>query len=133
MQMFRSIQDEDVAASIGHARKRLVYVAPGVSAAIAVVLAAYIERRSLPIMIVLDANEEFFRLGYCDALSVAKLMETAKKNDISIRRQPGLRLGLLMADDEVLISTTDDEPVLSLCKIIALAGSPTQSSRGIDD
>jgi len=45
MQVFRSIQDDDVAASIGRAQKRLVYVAPGVSAVITTALSQCIEAR----------------------------------------------------------------------------------------
>ena len=104
MQVFQSIQDDDVVASIRRAQKRLVYVAPGVSAVITKALTDCIgSKTAIQIMIVLDADEETCRLGYCDAPSVEALMATAAKSNIPIRRQPGLRLGLLMADDEVLI------------------------------
>jgi hypothetical protein len=55
------------------------------------------------LVIVLDADEETCRLGYCDAPSLEILSAAATKRGIAIRRQPGLRIGLLMADDEVLI------------------------------
>lgn len=104
MQVFRSIQDDDVVASIGLAKKRLVYVAPGVSAVITKALLRSIEAKATAqIMIVLDADEEACRLGYCDAPSLEALMATAAKFSIAIRRQAGIRLGLLMSDDEVLI------------------------------
>ncbi len=106
MQVFRSIQDDDVVVSIGKARERLVYVAPGVSAVTAAALQTCIERRTVTqLMIVLDADEESCRLGYCDAPSLEKLMETAKNCNIQIRKQQGIRLGLLMSDDEVMIWT----------------------------
>lgn len=106
MQIFRSIQDDDVVASIGRAKKRLVYVAPGVSAGITKALSRCLEAKTTAqIMIVLDADEETCRLGYCDAPSLEVLMATATKFNIPIRRQPGIRLGLLMSDDEVLIWT----------------------------
>lgn len=106
MQVFRSIQDDDVVASIGRAQKRLVYVSPGVSAVITKALSQCIEGRvAAQLMIVLDADEEACRLGYCDAPSLEALMVTASKFNIPIRRQPGIRLGLLMSDDEVLIWT----------------------------
>lgn len=104
MQVFKSIQDDDVVASIGRAVKRLVYVAPGVSAAVTTALITCIGTRAVAqAMIVLDADEESCRLGYCDAQSVEVLMAAAAKFNIPIRRQPGLRLGLLMSDDEVMI------------------------------
>jgi hypothetical protein len=106
MQVFRSIQDNDVVASIGRAQTRLVYVAPGVSAAITTALISCIQGNSASqIMIVLDADEESCRLGYCDAPSLEKLMATATKNYVPIRKQQGIRLGLLMSDDEVMIWT----------------------------
>jgi hypothetical protein len=106
MQVFKSIQDDDVVASIGRAKKRLVYIAPGVSAVITKALARSIEAKATgKIMIVLDADEEVCRLGYCDAPSLEALMATATKFSIPIRHQQGIRLGLLMSDDEVLIWT----------------------------
>jgi hypothetical protein len=106
MQVFRSIQDDDVVASIGRAKQRLVYVAPGVSAVITKAISHCIEGRvAAQLMIVLDADEEACRLGYCDAPSLESLMTTASKFNIPIRRQPGIRLGLLMSDDEVMIWT----------------------------
>jgi len=80
MQVFRSIQDDDVVASIGRAKKRLVYVALGVSAVITTALSQCIQARvAAQLMIVLDADEEACRLGYCDAPSLAALMATASK------------------------------------------------------
>ncbi len=106
MQIFRSINDNDVVRSIGAATKRLVYVAPGVSPAVSNALVVCLEDTSdIQVMIVLDADEETCRLGYCDAPSLKKLTEAATKREITVRRQPGIRIGLLMADDEVLIWT----------------------------
>lgn len=106
MQVFKSIQDDDVVASIGRARRRLVYVAPGVSAVVTKALSKCIDAKAVAqLMIVLDADEEACRLGYCDAPSLDTLMAVANKFNVSIRRQPGIRLGLLMSDDEVLIWT----------------------------
>ena len=104
MQIFRSIQDQDVVAGMRHAKKYLVYVAPGVSAKVSEALVTCIQNKSADrFMIVLDADEETCRLGYCDAQSLKNLMECATKFKIVIRRQPGIRLGLLMSDDDVMI------------------------------
>ena len=106
MQVFRSVQDEDLVRSIENASTRVVFVAPGVSEAVSDALVACMEDgRADQFMIVLDADEESCRLGYCDAPSLEKLSATAQQCDIPLRRQPGLRLGLLMTDDEVLIWT----------------------------
>jgi hypothetical protein len=54
---------------------------------------------------VLDAGEETCRLGYCDAPSLEALSRSAAGRGIPIRQQPGIRIGLLMADDEILVWT----------------------------
>ncbi|MDP2000384.1 MAG: hypothetical protein Q8K22_12430 [Rhodoferax sp.] len=57
------------------------------------------------IMMVLDGDEEACRLGYCDAPSLERLFAAAQQYKIPLKRQPGLRIGLLMTDDNVLIWT----------------------------
>jgi hypothetical protein len=110
MQVFRSIQDVDLIRSIAGATKRVVFVAPGVSAAVAKALESCLARHPVPhIMIVLDADEETCRLGYCDALSLEMLSMAATKRGIPVRQQRGIRLGLLMADDEILVWTPTPE------------------------
>ncbi|MEF8710779.1 MAG: hypothetical protein V5B38_18850 [Candidatus Accumulibacter propinquus] len=106
MQVFRSIQDVDLIRSIAGATNRLVFVAPGVSATVAKALEICLARHRGPqIMIVLDADEETCRLGYCDAPSLDALSIAATRVGIALRRQRGIRIGLLMADDEILVWT----------------------------
>ncbi len=106
MQVFRSIQDDDLVRGIAGATGRLVFVAPGVSAAVAKALESCLARHPVPqIMIVLDADEETCRLGYCDAPSLEMLSMAATKRGIPVRQQRGIRIGLLMADDEILVWT----------------------------
>jgi len=62
VQVFRSIQNDDVVASIGRAKKRLVNVVPGVSAVTAKALSNTMENSTVDqVMIVLDADVESFR------------------------------------------------------------------------
>ncbi|NMQ28965.1 hypothetical protein E4Q23_15065 [Candidatus Accumulibacter phosphatis] len=107
--------------SIAGATRRLVFVAPGVSAAVAKALETCLTARNIPqIVIILDADEESCRLGYCDAPSLQSLSAAATKRGFPVRRQRGIRIGLLMADDEVLVwapaplmfeaPRSDDEP-----------------------
>jgi len=104
MPVFRSIQDKDVVQSIGAAKTRLVYVAPGVSKEVAQALVTCLEGKGVPqIAIVLDGDEETCRLGYCDAPSLEKLSTAVMKRGMQIRRHAGIRLGLLLSDQEVLI------------------------------
>ena len=104
MQVFRSIQDDDLMRGIAGATTRMVFVAPGVSAAVAKALESCLARHPGPqITIVLDADEETCRLGYCDAQSLAALHIAAASAGTPVRQQPGLRIGLLMTDDEILV------------------------------
>ena len=106
MGVFTSIQDDDLVRSIAKAATRLVYVAPGVSQVVADAIKKQLQGKHLKqIAIVIDGDEECCRLGYCDAVALQSLNTTAQSQDIALRRHAGLRLGLLMADDEVLIWT----------------------------
>jgi len=106
MAVFQSIQDNDLVQRIAHASTRMVFVAPGVSDAVANALVRCMESGQLSqVMVVLDADEEACRLGYCDAPSLHTLFAAAESCGFPIRRQAGLRIGLLMADDDVLIWT----------------------------
>lgn len=106
MQVFRSVQDEDLVRSIESARTRVVFVAPGVSAVVSAALVTCMQDDVIgQLMIVLDGDEEACRLGYCDAPSLEKLFSIAQQLNVPLKRQPGLRIGLLMTDENVLIWT----------------------------
>jgi len=106
MNVFRSIQDQDVANAIASATMRLVYMAPGVSDVVGEALQTQLKtKKCKQLVIILDGDEECCRLGYCDAPSLDKLNAAAEQVNIPIRRHAGLRLGLLMADEQVLIWT----------------------------
>ena len=104
MSVFRSIQDDDVARNIRAATARVVYGAPGVSPMIAEALVACVRGgRVAQIEIVLDGDEEACRLGYCDAPSLERLHSAVTQRGMSILRHPGIRLGVLLTDEQVLI------------------------------
>ena len=106
MPVFKSVQDEDLVRSIEGATSRVVFFAPGVSEAVSDALVTCLQTGLVgQVVIALDGDEEACRLGYCDALSLEKLFAAAKQYDIPLRSQPGLRIGLLMTDDNVLIWT----------------------------
>ena len=59
MSIFQSIQDKDVVRRIQEAKTRLVYVAPGVSAAIGEALESHLANPSgIQLIVVLDGDEE---------------------------------------------------------------------------
>lgn len=106
MPVFQSVQDEDLIRGIQSATTRVVFFAPGVSEVVSKALIACMQvGRVKQIMLVLDGDEEACRLGYCDAPSLEKLFAAAQQSNIPLKRQPGLRIGLLMTDDNVLVWT----------------------------
>lgn len=102
--MFQAITDPHIAATIAQAQQRLVFMAPGVSEAVSAALVAKITAGTCPQMVlILDGDEECCRLGYGHAEALQKLHQVATQHGTAIRRQPGLRLCVLMADEQVLI------------------------------
>lgn len=106
MPVFQSVQDEDLIRGVQSATTRVVFFAPGVSEVVSKALIACMQAgRVKQIMMVLDGDEEACRLGYCDAPSLEKLFAVAQQFSVPLKRQPGLRIGLLMTDDNVLVWT----------------------------
>ena len=106
MTIFQSVQDEELIRCIQCANTRVVIFAPGLSSPVSKALIACMQvGRVKQIVIVVDGDEEACRLGYCDAPSIEKLFEAAQRFSIPLKRQPGIRLGLLMTDDNVMIWT----------------------------
>ena len=102
--MFHSITDKHLVATIAQAQQRLVFIAPGVSPEVAAALIKNIQQGGCPQwVLILDGDEECCRLGYGDAHALQSLHQVATQHGMVIQRQPGLRLCLLMADEQVLI------------------------------
>lgn len=104
MSTFQSITGEYLAARVRQARERICLVAPGVHDEVS---QALIEKMSTgaisSLALVLDGDEECCRLGYCDASALSALSESAARWGVQLRRQPGLRVGLLIVDSELVI------------------------------
>jgi hypothetical protein len=103
MTTFRAVTDETLVAQIASARRRLVFVAPGVTTGVALALETACGRDSLAVTIILDSDEDAYRVGFGDPDGLAKLHLFAKNHSVPLRRQPGLRIGLVVADDVVII------------------------------
>lgn len=102
--VFRSISDASLVRDIKEANTRVVFVAPGVSDVVSKALIACMEMGRVGLVrIVLDADEECCRLGYCDASALKALSDAAMRFDSPVMRQAGLRVGLLMTDDKLLV------------------------------
>jgi hypothetical protein len=103
---FTSVDDEVLRRHIAQARRRLVFVAPGVRLDVANALASAMT--VLPpdaIHLVLDVDAEVCRLGYGDTnlAGLEHLQQAATQHGLTINNHPGIRIGLLIADDTTLI------------------------------
>lgn len=117
---FIHADDETLTMLIANARERLVFVAPGVRTVVARALTS--SMNLLPsgsVQIVIDVDAEVCRLGYGSVQGLELLQSEADKHGISLNNQPGIRLGLLIADDTTLI--------YSPTPLLIEGGSPTTS------
>lgn len=91
-------------ARITDAIDRVVFVAPAVSLRVAEALGKTFRRAGgVSVTVILDPDQEPYRLGYGDPEGLARLQELAIDFQIPIRSQAGVRVGLLLTDDNILI------------------------------
>lgn len=94
------------AGIIRRARERVIVVAPALSPGLA---AALVDRLpALPpsaITIVIDSDPEVYRLGYGTLEALEAVVAAAERRNVPIRRQRGVRIGLIVGDAETLIFT----------------------------
>lgn len=102
-QVFVAVDDARLATTIRAARKRVVFAAPGLGQLAGGALADAIGRLGGQITIILDADAEACRIGYGDPEALQALHDAASRQQAPLRRQAGLRIGILLADDTVLI------------------------------
>jgi hypothetical protein len=97
---FISLSPERLASIIMGARRRVVYAAPSVSLEVSSALINASERLGDGnVAIVLDVSEDVFRLGY----GVIDALNLLHERNISVRHSEGLRISLLVVDDEGFI------------------------------
>lgn len=101
---FTVVNDEVLTNFIRQARKKIVYVAPGVSKKVAEALGQrFPDLGKLSITLIVDLDAEVYRLGYGDLEGLALIKELADEHVLELRQQPGVRIGLLIADDTTLV------------------------------
>ena len=113
-QTFVSVNDVVLVSEIDRAKKRLVFIAPGLRPLVAKALARAME--AVPpnaIHLVLDVDGEVSRLGYGDKdfKGMEILQAEAAKRGLTVNHHPGIRIGLLIADDVTLIYSPTAESI----------------------
>lgn len=101
---FTAATDELLVSLIERAREKIVFVAPGLTEPVAKALGKRLaDEGRISVTVVVDADPEVYRLGFGTIEGLKRLKEDADKNLFDLRCQPGVRIGVLIADDTTLI------------------------------
>ena len=101
---FARVDDYVLIKAIGQARRQLVFVAPGVRKQVAEALAKAMDVIPVDaIHLVIDVDAEVCRLGYGDMPGLETLQHAASSHKTTLNHHPGIRIGLLIADDTTII------------------------------
>jgi len=104
MSTFTVVNEDTLAADVKHCRERLVYIAPGITGKIVGAMREAMQRSQPPALtVIIDADPEVCRLGYGTVEGLKALQALAAAQMLPIRYQPGLRLGVLVADDQIAV------------------------------
>lgn len=100
---FTVATDEAVADLIRHARDRILFIGPGITEPVAKALVEKLTDERLSITVILDSDPEVYRLGFGTPEGLATLKTEFDAKQFGLRCQPGIRIGVLVADDKTLI------------------------------
>ncbi len=109
--LFTVATDDTLLSMISSARERLVIVAPGLSKTVASAFADHItgDRCPTELSVTLDVDPEVCRLGYGDIEALEILAPALESRGRSLQTQKGVRVGLVVADSEVLVYSPTPE------------------------
>lgn len=104
MSAFSVADDLTLTNLIGQAQRRVIFLSPAVSIAVAKALVECLERLgSDAVAITLDVDAEVYRLGYGDSEALALLYDATRNHGKALTRHPGIRIGLLIVDDAMMV------------------------------
>ena len=96
--------DETLSALIRQANQRLLVLAPALSSEVAEAITERWEQLgAAAVSVVLDVDPEVYRLGYGDPCALNRLEAVAASLGTTLNRQPGIRIGLVVSDDNTLV------------------------------
>lgn len=106
MSTFLAVTDEILSQRLKSATGRVILITPAISESVAAGLGHCLEKTPrVCITVVLDPTEDAYRIGYGDQKGLDRLKTLAeeKNQHLALRSQPGLRIGLLLVDGDVLV------------------------------
>ena len=153
---FTVVNDDALCAAISATRQTLVYVAPGITKPVVDALGTRLSSQPhLLATVIVDLDPEVYRLGYGTEEGLRALQELAGQQHLELRQQAGVRIGLLVTDEQTLVysptpllieagSTSEAKPnaivitrggdsTASLMRACGAAGSPDQETPAPQD
>ncbi|MDM7942578.1 MAG: hypothetical protein QUV35_08110 [Hydrogenophaga sp.] len=104
MKTFCAVDDAALIQLLGQARRRIVFIAPGLNLPVAHALGQrFDEIDDLDVTVVLDPDEDVCRIGYGEVAALQHLHALAQRQGFWLKSQPGLRVGVLLADEQTLV------------------------------
>ncbi len=101
-----NVDESKLVTLIEAAKRRVVFLAPGVSVAVARALEKAWDRlKGATVRVIVDVDPEGCRLGYGTIEGLKILQQAAAKVQTAVCCQPGVRIGLIIADDSTFIFT----------------------------
>ena len=148
---FTVVNDDALCAAIAATAQTLVYVAPGISKPVVEAIGQSLDTKThLLATVIVDLDPEVYRMGYGTEEGLRALQALAQQQHLELRQQPGLRVGLLVTDQQTLVysptpllieagSTTEEKPnaivisrgsdsTASLMRACGAVGSPDQTT-----
>ncbi|WPC04717.1 hypothetical protein SBP02_18470 [Pseudomonas benzenivorans] len=122
MTTFTIVNDDTLCDAIEQCQQQLVYVAPGITRPVVEAMQQQLARSlSLQVTLIVDIDPEVYRLGYGTMEGLQALQALVKESHLELRKQAGLRIGLLICDGRTLVysptpllieagSTSQDKP-----------------------
>jgi len=99
-----NIDDEKLVYHISRAKNRIVYMSPGISDQVAHALSiAWMRLGNQAVYVILDVDPEVCRLGYGTLEGIKTILDQATKLGAQVFQQPGVRIGLLIADKTTIV------------------------------
>lgn len=104
MSTFTVINEATLVQAVEQCRQRLVYIAPGITEPIVKAMGKLMARHPLPsLTVIIDTDPEVCRLGYGTVEGLKSLQNLAEMQMFPVREQPGLRLGVLVCDEQLAV------------------------------
>lgn len=104
MSTFCAVDDQALANLIRQAQQRIVLIAPGLFLSVAEALCdRFKDVAQLEVSVILDADDDVCRIGFGELAALQLVHKQAGTAGFYVRYQPGLRVGVLLVDDQTLV------------------------------